>query len=110
VDYKVSDNSLLFAKGFYSDFQDFGDKWTYTLNDVVTPNPSSATGDPATFAGDKPKFKTSRRAPDYGIGLATFGGNHLFTTHGSNGKQHFRAPASWPPRETRAQRSAPQRR
>ena len=79
VDYKVSDNSLLFAKGFYSDFQDFGDKWTYTLNDVVTPNPSSATGDPATFAGDKPKFKTSRRAPDYGIGLATFGGNHLFT-------------------------------
>jgi len=78
-DYKLSEGSLLFVKGFYSDFQDFGDKWTYTLNDQVTPNPSSPTGDPATFAGDTPKFKTSRRAPDYGLGLLAVGGNHLFT-------------------------------
>ena len=79
VDYKVSESSILFAKFFYSDFKDYGDKWTYTLNDVVTPNPNDPTGDPATFAGDTPKFKTSRRAPDYGIGLLTIGGNHLYT-------------------------------
>jgi TonB-dependent receptor len=78
-DYKLSEGSLLYAKTFYSDFQDFGDKWTYTLDDVVTPNPNDPSGDPATFAGDKPKYKTSRRAPDYGIGLLTIGGNHLFT-------------------------------
>jgi TonB-dependent receptor len=61
-DYKMSDNSLLFAKVFYSDFKDYGDKWTYTLNN-----------------GSAPKFKISKRSPDYGIGLLTVGGNHLYT-------------------------------
>ncbi|MFZ1086985.1 MAG: TonB-dependent receptor [Terracidiphilus sp.] len=79
IDYKLSEGSLLFAKVFYSDFKDFGDKWTYTLNDQVTPNPNDPSGDPATFTGDKPKFKTSRRAPDYAIGSLAVGGNHLFT-------------------------------
>ncbi|MGD0547316.1 MAG: TonB-dependent receptor, partial [Terracidiphilus sp.] len=79
VDYKLPEGSLLYAKVFYSDFKDFGDKWTYTLNDQVTPNPNDPSGDPATFAGDKPKFKTSRRAPDYAIGSLAVGGNHLFT-------------------------------
>jgi len=77
-DYKLNQGSLLYTKVFYSDFKDYGDKWTYTLNNVVTPNPNDPSGDPATFAGDTPKFKTSRRSPDYGIGLLTVGGNHLF--------------------------------
>jgi len=80
ADYKLNEGSLIYAKVFYSDFKDYGDKWVYTLNDVVTPNPNDpTTGDPATFAGDKPKFKTSKRSPDYGLGLLTVGGNHLFT-------------------------------
>jgi len=62
VDYKLSEGSLLFAKVFYSDFKDYGDKWVYTLNN-----------------GDVPKYSTSKRAPDYGLGLLTVGGNHLFT-------------------------------
>jgi TonB-dependent receptor len=78
-DYKPSENSLLYAKVFYSDFKDYGDKWTYTLNNVVTPNPNDPSGDPATFAGDKPKFKTSKRSPDYGLGMLAIGGNHIFT-------------------------------
>jgi TonB-dependent receptor len=78
LDYKLSEGSLLYAKVFYSDFKDFGDKWTYTLNDQVTPNPNNPSGDPATFAGSKPKFKTSRRAPDYAIGSLAIGGDHLF--------------------------------
>jgi TonB-dependent receptor len=61
-DYKLSDNSLLFAKVFYSDFKDYGDKWVYTLNN-----------------GSAPKYSTSRRAPDYGLGMLAVGGNHLFT-------------------------------
>jgi TonB-dependent receptor len=61
-DYKLSDNSLLFAKVFYSDFKDYGDKWVYTLNN-----------------GSAPQYSTSKRAPDYGLGLLTVGGNHLFT-------------------------------
>jgi TonB-dependent receptor len=77
-DYKLSENSLLFAKVFYSDFKDYGDKWVYTLNDDVSPA-STPTGDPATIGGDVPKFSTSKRSPDYGLGLITVGGNHLFT-------------------------------
>ena len=79
-DYKLNEGSLLYAKVFYSDFKDFGDKWVYTLNNVVTPNPNDPiTGDPATFAGDTPKFSNSRRIPDYGLGVVAVGGNHLFT-------------------------------
>jgi len=77
-DYKLNEGSLLYAKFFYSDFKDYGDKWVYTLNDVVTPNPNDPSGDPATFSGDKPKYSTSKRAPDYGIGMLAIGGNHLF--------------------------------
>jgi TonB-dependent receptor len=61
-DYKLSEGSLLFAKVFYSDFKDYGDKWVYTLNN-----------------GAAPKYSTSKRSPDYGLGLLTVGGNHLFT-------------------------------
>ena len=78
-DYKMSDNSLLFAKVFYSDFKDYGDKWVYTLNDDITPNPNDPSGDPATITGDLPKYSTSKRLPDYGLGLLTIGGNHLYT-------------------------------
>lgn len=84
-DYKLSESSLLFAKTFYSDFKDYGDKWTYTLNEATDDNglgifpPNCTPGDDSNPCGDTPKFKTSRRAPDYGIGLLTIGGNHLFT-------------------------------
>jgi TonB-dependent receptor len=77
-DYKLNEGSLLYAKTFYSDFQDFGDKWTYTLNDQAIAPSGCTLGDPNNPCGDVPKFKTSRRAPDYGIGLLTIGGNHLF--------------------------------
>jgi TonB-dependent receptor len=78
IDYKLSEGSLLYAKTFYSDFKDYGDKWVYTLNDNVSPA-STPTGDPATYSGDVPKYSTSKRSPDYGLGLLTIGGNHLFT-------------------------------
>jgi TonB-dependent receptor len=77
-DYKLSEGSLIYAKTFYSDFKDYGDKWTYTLNDqAFTPN--CTPGDASNPCGDKPKYKTSKRSPDYGLGLLTIGGDHLFT-------------------------------
>jgi TonB-dependent receptor len=78
VDYKLSEGSLLFAKVFYSDFKDYGDKWVYTLNAGAFP-PHCDPTDPDNPCGDTPKYSTSKRAPDYGLGVLTIGGNHLLT-------------------------------
>ncbi len=78
LDYKLSEGSLLYAKVFYSDFKDYGDKWVYTLNAGAFP-PSCDPTDPNNPCGDKPKFSTSKRSPDYGLGVLAIGGNHLFT-------------------------------
>ena len=61
LDYKITDGSMVYLRYLYSDFQDFGDKWTYTLNN-----------------GDTPKYKTSSRSPDYAIGNIVAGGSHYF--------------------------------
>ena len=61
VDYKLSEGSSFYLRGMFSDFKDFGDKWTYTLNN-----------------GDTPKYSTSNRTPDYAIGNLVAGGNHYF--------------------------------
>jgi len=61
ADYKVSDHSTLAAHLLLSDFKDWGDKWTYTVQ-----------------TDDKPKFKYSIRRPDFMIGSLSLGGNHTF--------------------------------
>jgi TonB-dependent receptor len=61
VDYKLSEGSGLYARAFYSDFKDYGDKWVYTLNDF-----------------DVPQYSTEKRLPDYGILNVALGGKHLF--------------------------------
>jgi TonB-dependent receptor len=61
VDYKLSDHSSLVAHFILSDFKDWGDKWTYTINTL-----------------DKPTFKYSIRHPDFAIGSFSLGGNHIF--------------------------------
>ncbi len=61
ADYKLSEHSSLAAHFILTDFKDWGDKWTYTVQ---------------TF--DKPKFKYSIRRPDFGLGLLSIGGNHIF--------------------------------
>jgi len=62
LDYKLGDGAGLYLHYFYSDFRDYGDKWTYKLRD-----------------GDVPKFSGSERAPDYRIGNVAIGGKHIFT-------------------------------
>jgi TonB-dependent receptor len=61
ADYKLNDHSSLAAHFILSDFKDWGDKWTYTVNTL-----------------DKPKFKYSVRRPDFAIGSLSLGGNHIF--------------------------------
>jgi len=61
ADYKVSDHSTLAAHFILSDFKDWGDKWTYTVQTDA-----------------KPKFKYSIRRPDFMIGSLSLGGNHIY--------------------------------
>ncbi len=61
VDYKLGEGSGLYARAFYADFKDYGDKWVYTLNDFDVPN-----------------YMTEKRLPDYGIANVVLGGKHLF--------------------------------
>ena len=61
ADYKLNDHSTLNAHVILTDFKDWGDKWTYTVQ-----------------TDDKPKFKYSIRRPDFAIGSLSIGGNHTF--------------------------------
>jgi len=61
VDYKLNEHSSLAAHVILTDFKDWGDKWTYTVQTEA-----------------KPKFKYSIRRPDFAIGSLGIGGNHVF--------------------------------
>jgi TonB-dependent receptor len=61
ADYKINDHSSLAAHFILTDFKDWGDKWTYTVQTLA-----------------KAKFKYSIRHPDFMIGSFSLGGNHIF--------------------------------
>jgi TonB-dependent receptor len=61
ADYKLSEHSSLHAHFILSDFKDWGDKWTYTINTL-----------------GKTGYKYSVRHPDFSIGSFSLGGNHTF--------------------------------
>lgn len=65
LDYKFSDLSSIYFKGFYSNLQDYGDKWYYE------PQATSA-----------PKFYTSSKRPDASISSYSLGGRKQFTSSG----------------------------
>jgi TonB-dependent receptor len=66
TDYRLSEGSNIYLRGLYSDFQDYGHKWVYTLTDGPTIGPPQASQD--------------WRRPDYAIGSLVLGGRHLFQT------------------------------
>ena len=66
LDYKVSDNSDLFAHGIYSNFKDYGQKFEYDIG-------NSANGNGGIT------FHNSLRRPNYLISDLILGGNHVFT-------------------------------
>ncbi|MGO9239783.1 MAG: TonB-dependent receptor [Bryobacteraceae bacterium] len=59
TDYRLDNGSSIYLRGFYSTFQDYGQKWVYTLND-----------------GDNPSASIDYRRPDYAVGNLVVGGHH----------------------------------
>ncbi len=62
TDYKLGDESDVYFRGFYSTFQDYGNKWVYTLND-----------------GSDPQMSQDWRRPNYAVGSLVAGGHHVFS-------------------------------
>jgi TonB-dependent receptor len=60
ADYKFNDFSSIYFKGFYSNLQDYGDKWYYEPQ-----------------ATKNPKFYTSSKRPDASISSYTLGGKQI---------------------------------
>lgn len=60
TDYKLNEGSGIYLRGLYSDFQDFGNKWVYTLND-----------------GANPQASLDWRRPNYAVGSIVLGGKHV---------------------------------
>jgi TonB-dependent receptor len=85
ADYALGEGSDIYAKFIYSDFHDFGDKWTYDLFDntpgisTINGNGCSGTGNLTCGAGT-PIFSVSSRVPVFIISSLLFGGRHLFAT------------------------------
>ena len=76
TDYKLAEGSNIYLRGFYSDFKNFGDRWVYSLNDNTDPVAAGLLNG----NGGGPKFNTSIRLPDYGIGSYVMGGKHVRTS------------------------------
>jgi TonB-dependent receptor len=74
ADYKLGEGSNIYARGIYSDFQNYGDRWVYSLNDN-TPNVTLLGGN-----GGTPSFNTSDRRPDIAIASFLIGGKHVLST------------------------------
>jgi TonB-dependent receptor len=75
TDYRVDNNTTLYAHGFYSDLKDWGDKWYYspvstaiggTAANPVLPNPATKSS--------SPKFYTSSKRPNASVGTVILGG------------------------------------
>jgi TonB-dependent receptor len=77
LDYKLSDNSNLFVHGLFSNFKDYGQKYTY---DILSSIPAY-TDNQGNFNPAQPgsiTYSTSIRRPDYQISDLIFGGNQVF--------------------------------
>ena len=75
VDYKINDNSVLYARGLYSHFDNFGDRWAYT------PTINSFTTSPLQGGPDgNMSENVSIRRPVQVIGSLVVGGRHGWAT------------------------------
>jgi TonB-dependent receptor len=98
LDYTLSSNSSVYAKGFYSDFHDYGDVWVYSPNatSIASGNPGSpiksvsgsqvnfwACTEPNAPAGCTPGFAQYRhyvRRPDQQVFSFLTGARHDLST------------------------------
>jgi TonB-dependent receptor len=100
TDYKLGEGSNIYARLLYSDFQNYGDRWVYSLNDNTpffnSANPSQFPNAPTilgsngcsvdsttnleTCGAGTPTFNAQDRRPDIAIGSLLIGGKHVLTT------------------------------
>jgi TonB-dependent receptor len=73
-DYKLGDGSNLYARFLYSDFQNYGDRWAYSLND------NTANAGLLGSNGGTPSFNTEDRRPDIAISSLIIGGKHVLSS------------------------------
>ena len=72
ADYRLTDNASVYARGLYSDFKDWGDKWYYSP--VSTAISSNGALPSLTAASPSPKFYTSSKRPNASVGAIILGG------------------------------------
>jgi TonB-dependent receptor len=77
ADYKLGEGSNIYARGIYSDFQNYGDRWVYSLTDN-TPN-IGLLGSNGGGTGT-PGYNTQNRRPDIAIASLLIGGKHVLTS------------------------------
>jgi TonB-dependent receptor len=87
VDYKFREDSSVYARALYSNFQDYGNKWVFTVNDNSGIAQCPASGfPPAECLGapnsvpTTPSFSSSSRRPEFAIGSLVLGGRHVFSS------------------------------
>jgi TonB-dependent receptor len=73
LDYKLSDNSDLWAHGMLSNFKDYGQKYTYDIVSATQSAPGVSNDDGGIT------YSTSVRRPNYQISQLILGANHVFT-------------------------------
>jgi TonB-dependent receptor len=73
-DYKLGDGSNIYARFLYSDFQNYGDRWVYSINDN---NPNAGALQPSPGV---PSFNTEDRRPDIAIASFLVGGKHVLSS------------------------------
>jgi len=75
MDYKLSNNSDLFIHGIYSNFRDYGQKYTYDIVSATESAPGVSNNDGSIA------YSTSVRRPNYLISDLIVGGNHVFNRY-----------------------------
>lgn len=73
MDYKLSDNSDLFIHGIFTNFKDYGQKYTYDIVSATQSAPGVSNNDGSIT------YSTSVRRPNYQISDLFLGGNHVLT-------------------------------
>jgi TonB-dependent receptor len=90
VDYKLSEASNIYLRGFYSDFHNYGDRYKYSLTDntpgiqLLAPGnegcPPNGSGITAAPCVGMPSANAELRNPDIGVSNLVLGGVHNLTT------------------------------
>ncbi len=76
TDYRINNNTSIYAHGFYSDLKDWGDKWYYAPQSAaITGTAANPVLPTATTKSSEPKFYTSSKRPNASVGTVILGGH-----------------------------------